>query len=137
MLYLLALFLYFQHFSFHLKSSVFFVYRQARYVHGEVEQFKAEAAERAHLPQGDDAIKWIVNQIIEVLMYSRFVEEVYADDITLRKKLRVMFRTVLIDDAELHREARSRLRNIRPGTAEWDIKYAQVLDEVRRKRGLA
>ncbi|HCP46518.1 MAG TPA: DUF507 domain-containing protein, partial [Deltaproteobacteria bacterium] len=53
-----------------------------------------------------------------------------------RKTLMRIFRRHLIEEADLDREVRGRLKNIRPGSDKWDIEYRRVLDDIRRKRGL-
>lgn len=87
-------------------------------------------------PTGDDGIRWIVGQILENFMLSQFVDEVFGEDRSMRKTLMRIFRKHLIEEAELDREVRGRLKNMRPGTDKWDIEYRRVLDEVMRKRGL-
>jgi len=47
-----------------------------------------------------------------------------------------LFRKHLVEEADLDREVRARLKNMRPGSDRWDIEYRRVLDDVRRKRGL-
>ena len=93
------------------------------------------AYKRGH-PTGDDGIRWIIGQIIENFMISRFVEEVFGEDRKMKRTLMRLFRKHLIEEADLDREVRGRLKNMRPGTEKWDIEYRRVMDEVRRKRGL-
>ena len=38
-------------------------------------------------------------------------------------------------DSELDAEVRGQLRNLKEGTSQWDIEYARVLEQVKRKRG--
>ena len=94
------------------------------------------AEERAH-PTGDDGIRWICGQILEGFMYSNHVDEVFGEDRVMKKTLMRLFRKHLIDEADLDREVRGRIKNMRPGTEKWDIEYRRVLDDVRRKRGLS
>jgi len=93
------------------------------------------ADERGH-PTGDDGIKWIAGQILENFMISNHIDEVFGEDKVMRKTLMRIFRQHLIEEAELDREVRGRLKNIRPGSDKWDIEYRRVLDDIRRKRGL-
>ncbi len=87
-------------------------------------------------PTGDDGIRWIASQILEGFMMSTFVDEVFGEDRTMKKTLMRIFRKHLIEEADLDREVRGRLKNMRPGTDKWEIEYRRVLDEVKRKRGL-
>jgi len=93
------------------------------------------ADEQSH-PTGDDGIRWIVGQVLENFMISRYVAEVFGEDRLMKKSLMRIFRKHLIDEAELDREVRGRLKNLRPGTDKWEIEYRRVLEEVRRKKNL-
>ncbi|MCK6529825.1 DUF507 family protein [Myxococcota bacterium] len=99
-------------------------------------KLRTEAMEEKAHPQGDEGIRFIVNQILESFMISRHVDEVFSDDAGMRRKVMGIFKRHLVDDAELDREARGRLKHLREGTPAWDIEYRRVLEEVRRKRGL-
>jgi hypothetical protein len=37
---------------------------------------------------------------------------------------------------EVEQEARSRLKNVKEGTPEWDIEYPRMLAQVKRQKGL-
>jgi YD repeat-containing protein len=97
---------------------------------------KSRFAERRSHPTGDDGIRWIVGQVLEGFMMSRYIAEVFGDDRAMRKVMMTIFRKHLIDEADLDREVRARLKNMRPGTERWEIEYRRVMDEVRGKRGL-
>ncbi len=99
-------------------------------------KIKAQVCEERGHPSGDDGIRWIAGQILEAFMISANVEEVYTEDYVMRRKMMVIFRRHLIDEADLDREARQKIKNIREGTAEWEMEYRKVLDEIKRKRGL-
>jgi hypothetical protein len=93
------------------------------------------AEERMH-PTGDDGIKYIAGQILENFMISKYVDEVFGEDRGMRKIIMRIFRQHLVEEAELDREVRGRLKNLRPGTEKWEIEYKRQMDEVRRRKGL-
>ncbi len=97
---------------------------------------KSQFAEKRTHPTGDDGIRWIIGQVLENFMISRYVAEVFGEDRKMRKTLMRLFRKHLIEEADLDREVRSKLKNMRPGTEKWEIEYRRVMDDVRRKRGL-
>jgi uncharacterized protein len=97
---------------------------------------KSGFAEKRSHPTGDDGIRWIIGQVLENFMISRYVEEVFGEDRTMKKTLMRLFKKHLIEEADLDREVRGRIKNMRPGTDRWEIEYRRVMDEVRRKRGL-
>ena len=39
-------------------------------------------------------------------------------------------------DEEIEREARSRLRNLREGTPEWEIEFPRAVAMIKRQKGL-
>jgi uncharacterized protein len=79
----------------------------------------------------------VINQMLEALMHSRNIEEVFAEDHEMRKKITEALRKYLGIDEEIDREARGRLKNLREGTAEWDVEYEKVVGQLKRARGLA
>lgn len=103
------------------------------------EQFgkvKRAMAEERGLGAGEEATAWIANQIVETFMHSQHVAEVFADDTTLRKKLRDVLKKHMQVDQELDEEVRRRIKNLTEGTATWDIEYAKVMEQMKRKHGL-
>jgi hypothetical protein len=99
-------------------------------------KIKGQLCEEHNHPTGDDGVRWIIGQIIESFLMSNHVEEVYAEDFLMRRKMMLIFRRILIDEADLDREARTKIRNVREGTAEWEFEYKKALDDIRKKRGL-
>jgi hypothetical protein len=97
---------------------------------------KGQISEQRGHPTGDEGIRWIIGQIIENFMISRYVGEVFGEDKKMRKTMMRIFRKHLVEEADLDREVRGRLKNLRPGTDKWEIEYKRLMDEVRRKRGL-
>ena len=93
------------------------------------------ADERGH-PTGDDGIRWIVGQIIEAFMISNHVEEVFSEDFLMRRKMMILFQRILVDEADLDKEARARIKNAREGTDNWEFEYKKAIEEIKRKKGL-
>jgi hypothetical protein len=85
---------------------------------------------------GDEGIEYVIGQMIEFLLVSRNVEEVYADDQTLRRKINGIFKKHLDVDDEIDREARARLKHLQEGTQAFEIEYAKTIELLRRSRGL-
>lgn len=106
------------------------------YDHGKFNQVKREMAEVRGFKTGDDGIEYIINQMIEFLLISRNVEEVYAEDNTLRKKIHEIMKKHLDVDDEIDKEARARLKHLQEGTQAWDVEYQKTIEQIRRARGL-
>lgn len=106
------------------------------YDHSRFHQVKREMADVRGFKMGDEGIEYVIGQMIEFLLISRNVEEVFSDDPILRRKIVTIFKKHLDVDAELDREARARMKNLAEGTAEWDVEYGRTLEQLRRVRGL-
>jgi uncharacterized protein len=106
------------------------------YDHGRFNQVKREMADVRGFKMGDDGIDFIIDQMIEFLLVSRNVEEVYSEDNILRKKIHTIMKRHLDIDEDVDREARSRLKHLQEGTSAWDIEYQKAVEQIRRNRGL-
>lgn len=104
--------------------------------HSKFSAVKREMAEVRGFHTGEEGIEWVVGQMIEHLLISRNVEEVFSADPALRKKIFTVMKKHLVIDEEVDREARTRLRHLQEGTQVWDVEYHKVVDQIRRARGL-
>src|SRR5688572_16270313 len=69
------------------------------YDHSKFNQVKREMADVRGFKMGDEGIEYVINQMIEFLLISRNVEEVYAADNILRQKIfQVMKKHLDVDD---------------------------------------
>lgn len=110
---------------------------QRNMTHSDLGRVKREIYERNQHPVGDEALKWLTNQFVECFMASRHVEEVFASDEVLRKKIMEVFKRNLIDESVLDKEVRERMKNLQEGTNAWNIQYQKIMREIRRKHGLS
>ena len=106
------------------------------YDHSRLNQVKREMADVRGFKMGDEGIEYVIDQMIEFLLISRNVEEVYAEDTILRKKIFALFKKHLDVDDEIDREARARLKHLQEGTQAFEIEYAKTIELLRRSRGL-
>ncbi|MDR0966727.1 MAG: DUF507 family protein [Myxococcales bacterium] len=100
------------------------------------QQVKREMADVRGFKMGDEGVDYIIDQMLEFLLISRNVEEVFSDDATMRRKIHLVMKKHLAVDQELDREARTRLKHLKEGTPAWDIEYQKTIDLLRRTRGL-
>ncbi|MBX3209704.1 MAG: DUF507 family protein [Labilithrix sp.] len=103
----------------------------------EFSKVRQQVAEHHGIKVGDDALDYLLDQVVEMLLHSSHVEEVFAEDIELRRKMAPIFKRYMAADAELEAEVRAQLKHLKEGTSQWDIEYARVLEAVKRKRGLS
>jgi uncharacterized protein len=106
------------------------------YDHSRFNQVKREMADVRGFKMGDEGIEYVIGQMIEFLLISRNVEEVYSEDHGLRKKVFQIFKKHLDVDEEIDREARARLKHLQEGTSAWDVEYQKTVELLRRSRGL-
>jgi hypothetical protein len=99
-------------------------------------RIKRTLADEKEFGLGEEGITWILNQLLETFMQSKHVEEIFADDTTLRRKLRDIVRKHMMVDEEMDKEVRQRIRNLEEGTQTWEIEYNRVLEQMKTKFGL-
>lgn len=104
--------------------------------HGHFGKIKRSAAEEKGFGLGEEGVMWMCNQILETFMQSTFIEEIFAADVDMRKKMRTTLRRHMLVEEELDAEVRKRIQNLQEGTANWDIEYSKVMDQIKQKRGL-
>ncbi len=105
--------------------------------YSELHKVRRQMSEDLDFGIGDESVTWIVSQLVELFMASSFVEEVYADDATLRRKLRDILRRNMSADSDLDREVRRHIKHLSEGTESFEIEYQKQLEIIRRKHGLS
>jgi hypothetical protein len=105
--------------------------------HSEFSKVREQIAQTHGIKVGDEMLDFLLDQVVEMLMHSHHVEEVFAEDVVLRRAMAPIFKKHMGVDEALESEVRAQLRHLKEGTSQWDIEYARVLEQVRRKRGLA
>ena len=71
-----------------------------------------------------------------MLLHSVHVDEVYAEDIELRRKMTTVLRKDMAVDNDLDREVRRRIKNLQEGTTGWEIEYRRLMDDLKRTKRL-
>ncbi|HJZ88200.1 MAG TPA: DUF507 family protein [Polyangia bacterium] len=99
-------------------------------------KIKRAVAEERGFGLGEESLNWICNQILETFMQSAHVDEIYADDATMRRKMRDILKKHMQVDEALDEEVRRRIKNLQEGTATWEIEYQKVLEQIKRNRGI-
>jgi hypothetical protein len=93
------------------------------------------AEKRAH-PTNDDIERYLARQFAEALMISPSIDEVFADDQVLYKKLLIVVRSHDVDEAGIRDEAAQKVKNVREGTVEYEIAFEAAVREVKKRKGL-
>lgn len=97
---------------------------------------KRHLADQRDFGLGEEATSWIATQLIETFMHSNHIDEIYADDATLRRKIKDVLKRHMQIDEELDQEVRQRIKNLEEGTSAWDVEYKRVMDQVKVKHGI-
>ncbi len=95
-------------------------------------RIKRSLAESRQVVVGEGAVDFVIDRIIEGLFGSKNIEEVFAEDAELRQMVQDSLGKYLGVDEELDREVRGRLKNLREGTAEWEVEYSRLIDRMRQ-----
>ena len=69
-------------------------------------------------------------------MSSRHIEEVFADDTVMRRKIKDICKKHMSVDEAIDQEVRDRIKNLEEGTNAWDIEYNKVLEQIKQKHGV-
>jgi hypothetical protein len=91
----------------------------------EYSRVRQLVAEEKGIKVGDDALDYLLDQVVEMLMHSSHVDEVYVEDVELRRKMAPIFKKHMAVDAAIDTEVRAQIRHVREGTREWEIEYAE------------
>ena len=94
-------------------------------------QIKQNIAKKRKLVVGADSLGFIQALLLNSLFDSRTIQEVFTDDEELNEMIASAMSKYLGVDAELDREVRNRLKNLREGTVEWEDEFNRVIDQMR------
>jgi hypothetical protein len=102
----------------------------------EYSRVRVQIAESKGIKVGDEALDYLLDQVVEMLNHSHNVDEIYVEDIALRRKMAPIFKKHMNVDSGLDAEVRTQLRHVEEGTTKWEIEYARILEATKRKKGL-
>jgi uncharacterized protein len=105
--------------------------------YSQLGRIKTQVSKERGAPPPDEILPYLVNQTLEILFHSNNVEEIFAEDAELRTKITPILRKHMDIETELDKEVRSKIKNLEEGTANFEIEYEKVMDQIRRKRGLS
>jgi hypothetical protein len=104
--------------------------------YAQLGKLRSQVAKEKGAPQADDVLPYLLDQILNILFHSRNVDEIFAEDAELRKKLTVVLRKHMDVGGELDEEVRSKIKNLEEGTASFEIEYQRIMGDIKRKKGL-
>jgi hypothetical protein len=104
--------------------------------HSEFGKLKRLLADEQQVRLGDDAVDYLLDQLVEILMYSNNVEELYVEDVELRRRMREPLRREAATEVQLEEQVRSRLKHVQEGTSLWEVEYRRMREDIKRRKGL-
>lgn len=104
--------------------------------YSEYGRTRKKLAEEIGHPLGDDVERFLCRQFIENLLISPNIDEVYAEDRALYKKVMEVLKDHDVDEAEIREEATSRIKNVQEGTVDYEIALQEQVRQVKKRRGL-
>ncbi len=99
-------------------------------------RMKKLLAEQAGIKIGDEMLDYVLDQIVEILLHSNNVDEVFAEDVELRRKMAPVLKRHLALDDEIEREVSGKLKHVQEGTRTWEVEHARIQEEIRRRKGV-
>ncbi len=104
--------------------------------YSELNKVKTQLARERGFGVGEGMLEYLTAQLIEALIHSRHVEEVFGMDNELVVQMSPVLKKHLGADEELDGEIRRRIKNLTEGTMAWDVQYKKVMDELRKTKKL-
>lgn len=103
----------------------------------EMGRIRRLAAEQRGIKIGDEMLDYLLDQLIEMLMHSANVEEVFAQDHDLRRRMRPVLRKHLELEEAVDAEVRSKLKHVQEGSRTWEVEYQRIMGDIQRRKGLS
>jgi hypothetical protein len=100
----------------------------------ELSRIKRELARQQGVGIGEDAIDYLLSQLLEMLMHSGSVEEIFAQDHELKLAMRTPLRKEEAAAEQMDETLRKRLKHVEEGSSQWEVEYQRLREEVSRRR---
>jgi hypothetical protein len=102
----------------------------------EFSRVRKLAAEQKGIKIGDEMMDFLLDQLIEMLLHSNNVDEIFVEDHDLRRRMRPILKKYLDMDEALQEEVRNKLKHVQEGTRTWEVEYQRLMGEIQRRKGL-
>ena len=103
----------------------------------QYQKVREQIAESKGIRVGDEMLDHLLDEIVSSFHRSPHVDEIYDEDVELRRKMAPIFKRFMAADAALEAEVRGQIKHVQEGTRTWDLEYARVMEATKRKRGLS
>ncbi len=103
----------------------------------EFNRVREQVAEQKGIKVGEDTLDFLLDQVVEIFHHSSHVDEIYPEDVVLRRKMAPIFKKHMALEDSIEAEVRAQLKHVKEGTRTWEIEYARAMDAIKRKKGLS
>jgi hypothetical protein len=100
----------------------------------DASRIKKELARQQGVGIGDETIDYLLSQLLEMLMHSGSVEEIFAQDHELKLAMRAPLRKEEAAAEQVEDAVRKRLKHMEEGSSQWEVEYQRLREEVTRRR---
>lgn len=100
----------------------------------EQARIKKELARQQGIGIGEESIDYVLAQLVEMLMHSGHVEEIYAEDHQLKLAMRNPLRKEQAAADQVDETVRKRIKHVEEGSSQWEIEYQRMREEVTRRK---
>lgn len=96
----------------------------------------ARVAKEKNFPKQDERLPYLVDQVMTMLFHSNNVDDIFAEDHVMRKKITSVLRSNSGMEDELDVEVRAKIKNLEEGTASFDIEYQRVMGQIKSRKNV-
>lgn len=102
----------------------------------ELGRIRKHAADEKGIKLGEDLLDHLLDQLVEMLMHSNNVDEVFVEDHALRRRMRPALKKYLEVEGELDTLVRGQLKHMQEGSRTWEVEYRRIMEDMQRRKGL-
>jgi len=94
-------------------------------------------AEQKGVKVGEEGMDYLLDQLLQMILSSSNIEEIYGEDHDIRRVLRGPLRKLGEEREKIDREVRpQQARPVEAGSPVWEVEYQRMMEDIRRRRGL-
>ena len=99
-------------------------------------KIKSKLAQEHGFGLNDDAVGYLADQIVEILLQSNHVDEIFGEDTDLRGAISPILKKELHVDSDLDKQVKARIKNLQEGTNDYEVEYKKTMEQIRSSRKL-
>jgi len=103
---------------------------------GEYARIRRIVAEQRSIKVDDDALDYLLDQLVQMLMHSEHVDEIFTEDHELRRTMRTFLLESTQQEQKIEEEVRGKLKHVEEGSRLWEIEYRRMKEDIKRRRGM-